>query len=65
MYAESRCRLYFQKVLCIRLVYRVLPWCYLESLFVGRVADNLLKIWRARQDSNLWPLPSEGNALSS
>jgi site-specific DNA recombinase len=21
--------------------------------------------WRARQDSNLWPLPSEGNALSS
>ena len=21
--------------------------------------------WRTRQDSNLWPLPSEGNALSS
>jgi hypothetical protein len=21
--------------------------------------------WRARQDSNLWPLPSEGSALSS
>jgi len=25
--------------------------------FVGR--------WRTRQDSNLWPLPSEGSALSS
>jgi hypothetical protein len=21
--------------------------------------------WRTRQDSNLWPLPSEGSALSS
>jgi hypothetical protein len=24
-----------------------------------------LSLWRTRQDSNLWPLPSEGNALSS
>ena len=24
-----------------------------------------LKGWRTRQDSNLWPLPSEGSALSS
>jgi len=24
-----------------------------------------LRKWRTRQDSNLWPLPSEGNALSS
>ena len=23
------------------------------------------KRWRTRQDSNLWPLPSEGSALSS
>jgi site-specific DNA recombinase len=35
------------------------------------VADTAPKVlsfvreWRARQDSNLWPLPSEGNALSS
>ncbi len=28
------------------------------------VQSSVLK-WRARQDSNLWPLPSEGNALSS
>ena len=22
-------------------------------------------LWRTREDSNLWPLPSEGSALSS
>ncbi len=26
---------------------------------------SFVRKWRARQDSNLWPLPSEGNALSS
>ena len=28
------------------------------------VRSSVLK-WRTRQDSNLWPLPSEGSALSS
>ena len=27
--------------------------------------DGLLKEWRTQEDSNLWPLPSEGSALSS
>jgi len=25
----------------------------------------LCDVWRTREDSNLWPLPSEGSALSS
>jgi hypothetical protein len=25
----------------------------------------IVKFWRTRQDSNLWPSPSEGDALSS
>ena len=25
----------------------------------------VLDVWRTREDSNLWPLPPEGNALSS
>src|SRR5579863_3904490 len=33
------------------------------SPYLGRLSFSLM--WRARQDSNLWPLPSEGNALSS
>jgi site-specific DNA recombinase len=39
---------------------------------VGRVGSqphipvpNIEREWRTRQDSNLWPLPSEGSALSS
>ena len=35
---------------------------------VGEPAPRVLSFvreWRARQDSNLWPLPSEGDALSS
>ncbi len=29
------------------------------------LVPNIEREWRTRQDSNLWPLPSEGNALSS
>jgi site-specific DNA recombinase len=35
---------------------------------IGETVPKVLSFvrdWRARQDSNLWPLPSEGNALSS
>ena len=31
--------------------------------FAGEYED--FENWRTRQDSNLWPLPSEGSALSS
>ena len=34
-----------------------------ESAAIG-VRSSVLK-WRTQEDSNLWPLPSEGNALSS
>jgi site-specific DNA recombinase len=30
-----------------------------------KVVPSFAREWRTRQDSNLWPLPSEGNALSS
>jgi hypothetical protein len=29
------------------------------------ISAKSLILWRTRQDSNLWPLPSEGSALSS
>ena len=29
------------------------------------VVPNIEREWRTQEDSNLWPLPSEGNALSS
>ena len=31
----------------------------------GTKVPSFAREWRTRQDSNLWPLPSEGNALSS
>ena len=31
----------------------------------GTRVPSFAREWRTRQDSNLWPLPSEGNALSS
>ena len=31
----------------------------------GATVPSFAREWRTRQDSNLWPLPSEGNALSS
>jgi site-specific DNA recombinase len=31
----------------------------------GMPVPNIEREWRTRQDSNLWPLPSEGSALSS
>ena len=31
----------------------------------GMPVPNIERKWRTRQDSNLWPLPSEGSALSS
>jgi site-specific DNA recombinase len=43
----------------------------LECAVIASAATNKSKVpsfareWRTRQDSNLWPLPSEGNALSS
>ncbi len=30
-----------------------------------RSCISYLEVWRTREDSNLWPLPSEGSALSS
>jgi hypothetical protein len=41
---------------------------FLVSCNLPNWSRNLISYciyWRARQDSNLWPLPSEGNALSS
>ncbi len=37
------------------------------SLFAakGELVPSFAQQWRTREDSNLWPLPSEGNALSS
>ncbi len=35
------------------------------SVRPSRRCAKSLKRWRTRQDSNLWPLPSEGSALSS
>ncbi len=35
------------------------------SVRPSRCCAKSLKRWRTRQDSNLWPLPSEGSALSS
>ena len=35
-----------------------------RAMASGDVRKRLPK-WRTRQDSNLWPLPSEGSALSS
>ena len=32
---------------------------------VQELATFLRKVWRTQEDSNLWPLPSEGSALSS
>ena len=29
------------------------------------MVPSFARKWRTRQDSNLWPLPSEGSALSS
>lgn len=43
----------------------------LEHAVAGAASASVSKVrniernWRTRQDSNLWPLPSEGNALSS
>ena len=42
----------------------------LERLVMGGGASpagvpSFVRKWRTRQDSNLWPLPSEGSALSS
>ena len=31
----------------------------------GIQSSAATRVWRTRQDSNLWPLPSEGSALSS
>ena len=31
----------------------------------SQLSPKSLKSWRTREDSNLWPLPSEGSALSS
>ena len=31
----------------------------------GTKVPSFAREWRTRQDSNLWPLPSEGSALSS
>ena len=36
-----------------------------DRLAVTRVNPDTRKKWRTREDSNLWPLPSEGSALSS
>ncbi len=36
-----------------------------HRLAVTRVNPETRKKWRTREDSNLWPLPSEGSALSS
>jgi site-specific DNA recombinase len=43
----------------------------LERAVIATAASSRAKVpsfareWRTRQDSNLWPLPSEGSALSS
>ena len=43
----------------------------LERAVVAKAASGGARVpsfareWRTRQDSNLWPLPSEGSALSS
>ena len=43
------------------------PMCYTLHHERGQDArfSTVLENWRTRQDSNLWPLPSEGSALSS
>ena len=38
--------------------------CWAAVFDRGRLCEHAEK-WRTRQDSNLWPLPSEGSALSS
>ena len=39
--------------------------CALFLAEKGDFPNIVIREWRTRQDSNLWPLPSEGNALSS
>ena len=43
---------------CIEIFCQMFCWKTLNNCFS-------LFFWRTRQDSNLWPLPSEGSALSS
>lgn len=45
---------------------RALERAVLATAATGRAkVPSFAREWRTRQDSNLWPLPSEGNALSS
>src|SRR4051812_48597423 len=48
---------------------RVSAGCVIRHDFYGDTLVTLnpadLRKWRARRDSNPWPLPSEGSALSS
>ena len=39
--------------------------CNSGRLQIHYIADFIGEFWRTRQDSNLWPSPSEGDALSS
>ena len=43
---------------------RFAPGCLSTAIAVGKSRCTMRR-WRTQEDSNLWPLPSEGSALSS
>jgi site-specific DNA recombinase len=51
----------------IRIIGRrtVLEWLVMGSGAAPAGVPSFVRKWRTRHDSNVWPLPSEGSALSS